>query len=564
MAALTNLLRSGIALVREELLRVSTFKRVARQTGMLDQLSLRGVKALIKAGGKSNPSVVLRYHAANQPNRTALIYRQRSYSFFELDEKVDEAARALRAQGIRAGDSVVLMLKNVPEFIILQQAIGRLGGAAVTISWRSTLSELRYLVDNSQARCIFFDASVAEVVRELMPSAKEQLAGRAFAVRGEVADFESFEDVVREGAAAGASEAIDDLADEAAVVIYTSGTTGKPKGAVRKFSRDAMVQVLSFMGETPMRVGQTHLAVCPLYHSTAFGFVALSYVLGSTVVLLDQFEPQLFLDALEQHNVDHTAVVPTMLHRTLGLGADAIRSRDTSNLKAIFTGGAPLSARLATDIMAAYGDKLYNFYGSTETGLVTVASPTDLRAAPGTIGRCIGGNDIRLIRDDDTLAAPGEVAELFVRSGNLVDGYHGNLDATRASMKAGYFSVGDLARCDSRGHYFLEGRKRDMVISGGVNVYPREVESVLAAHPAVGEVAVIGVADDEWGERVRAFVALAPEAKCDEADLLAYCRDELAGPKRPREIVFMDQLPRNPTGKVLKRQLRELDPSPRS
>ncbi len=558
MVALSDLLRSGVALAREELLRANTFQRVARQTGMFDQVSFRGVRALIKARGKSNPSVVLRYHAANQPHRTALIYRQRAYSFFELDQRVDEFARALRAIGIRSGDSVVLMMKNVPEFIMLQQAIGRLGGAAVTISWRSTLSELRYLVDNSGARCIFFDASVANVVAELMPQAKAQLADRAYATAGEASGFKSLADLIAQGAGVDPDQAIDDLAEEAAVVIYTSGTTGKPKGAVRKFSRDAMVQVLSFMGETPMRVGQTHLAVCPLYHSTAFGLVALSYVLGSTVVLLDQFEPQQFLDALEQYNVDHTAVVPTMLHRTLGLGADAIRSRDTSNLKAIFTGGAPLSATLATDIMAAYGDKLYNFYGATETGLVTLATPADLREAPGTIGRCIGGNDIRLIADDGTLAAPGEVAELFVRSGNLVDGYHGNLDATQASMKEGYFSVGDLARCDARGHFFLEGRKRDMIISGGVNVYPREVESALAAHPAVGEAAVIGVADDEWGERVRAFVALRPGASCDEADLLAFCREQLAGPKRPREIIIMDQLPRNPTGKVLKRQLREL------
>jgi len=441
----------------------------------------------------------------------------------------------------------------VPEFLFLQGGATRLGAAAVSVSWRSTPSELRYLLGNSKARAIFFDASVADVVSRVL--SESNLGDRAFSVGGKAPGFRSFDELMHSDAD---DAVLPDHSDEAAVVIYTSGTTGKPKGAVRRFGKDGTLQVLSFIAETPMHVRQTHLTVCPLYHSTAFGFVTISYVVGSTIVLLDTFEPESFLDALERYRVDHTAVVPTMLHRTLGLGADEVKRRDLSNLKAIFTGGAPLSPALATAVMDAYGDVLYNFYGATETGLVTLAKPGDLRIAPGTIGRCIGGNEIRLLDDNGNIVPPGDVGELYTRSGNLVEGYHENPDATAASTREGFFSVGDLARQDARGYYFLEGRKRDMIISGGVNVYPREIETVLTAHPEIAEAAVIGVPDDEWGERVHAFVALKPGASVGVDDLIAYCRDELAGPKRPRDITILDELPRNPTGKVLKRELREM------
>jgi fatty-acyl-CoA synthase len=558
MPALPQWFRNGVRTVVGEaqasVRRASVLGRVARSAGLVDSVKLGGVKALVAARGKMNPTMVFRFHARNTPHRTGLIYRERSYSFFEMNEIMDRLSSALAGIGFGRGDAALVMLKNVPEFLFLQAAIARRGGAAVSVSWRSTAHELSYLIENSGARAIFFDASVASVVRDVMPTVEAQIGERAYCVRGTAEGFNSYEELIDTTEQAQQ----DDDSDEAAVVIYTSGTTGKPKGAVRKFNKDGVVQVMSFIEATPMHVGQTHLCVCPLYHSTAFGFTNLAYVLGCTVVLLDAFEPTAFLDALERYRVDHTAVVPTILHRSLELGGDEVRQRDLSNLKAIFTGGAPLSASLAGHVMDAYGDVLYNFYGATETGLVTLANPKDLRAAPGTIGHCVGGNEITLLDEHGNASAAGEVGELYVRSGNLVAGYHGNPEATRNSMRDGFFSVGDLARRDARGYYFLEGRKRDMIISGGVNVYPREVESVLSAHPSVAEVAVIGVPDDEWGERVHAFVSARMGASIDEEELAAYCRQELAGPKRPRAFTIMDTLPRNPTGKVLKRQLREL------
>jgi fatty-acyl-CoA synthase len=354
--------------------------------------------------------------------------------------------------------------------------------------------------------------------------------------------------------------------------MYTSGTTGKPKGAVRKFRRDAIVPFARFIAETPMRTDDVHLVAGPLYHATALGFLSMSGLLGATGVILDEFKPEAFLAAVERHRVTTTALVPTMLHRIMALGPRELARYDTRSLRVIFTGGAPLPGPLGTAVMDHFGDVLFNFYGATETGLVTLAKPKDLRAAPGCIGKPVPGNEIRLLDDEGRDVSPGEVGELYVRNRMLVDGYHSDPASTSSSVRDGFFTVGDLARCDGGGRYFVEGRKRDMIITGGVNVYPAEVEAAIEAHPGVAEAAVVGVGDAEWGERVRAFVvrrrglqgtSSAPpgrgqDEEVDEGSLKAWCRERLAGPKIPREFVFLESLPRNPTGKVLKVELRRM------
>jgi fatty-acyl-CoA synthase len=547
-----------IAAIRSKLAdvpqRIGVMAKLAKTSGMMWEMSVPGVRAMAKAlaGGAQNPSQVYRMHAANTPDKPAVLFRDETITFGELDRRMDAIAASLKRQGFGRGTSIVLMMKNRPEFLMMASAATRLGGAAVAISWRSTASELTYLASHCGAQVVVFDHDLAHVVdhaRKDLPGVKAY-----FSTGGAAPGARRFEELLEDRAS---FEEEAGSAEEAAVVIYTSGTTGKPKGAVRKFNKDALPAFLRFLAETPMRCDDIHLVVCPMYHSTAFAFLTFTHILGGTTVILDEFRPEPFLHAIERHGVTTTAVVPTMLHRVLSLGDGVIAKHNTRSLRAIFSGGAPLPGPLAIETMDVFGDVLFNFYGATEVGIVTLAKPVDLRAAPGTIGPVTPGNEIRLLDDEGREVAPGKVGELWVRNKTLVEGYHHDRKATDESLKGGFFSVGDLARRDRDGRYFIEGRKRDMVISAGVNVYPAEVESVLEQHPAVAEVAVVGVEDPEWGERVRAFVALRPGVDADDAELKAWTKERLAGPKVPRDFVFLEALPRNPTGKVLKRELRE-------
>ncbi|MEO6418066.1 MAG: AMP-binding protein, partial [Polyangiaceae bacterium] len=409
------------------------------------------------------------------------------------------------------------------------------------------------------AKMICFDHDLWPVVEEAMKSLPGLKKENVVALGGTVPGITSYEDVFATTRALPTKES-KGAEEDASVVIYTSGTTGKPKGAVRKFPRDALPAALRFICETPMRVDDVHLVTCPLYHSTAFGFLTLSHILGASVVIMDEFKPEFFLRDVERYKVTTTAVVPTMLHRVLAQDPAVLARYRTRTLRVIFSGGAPLPGPLATSTMDYFGDILFNFYGATETGLVTLAKPQDLRAAPYTIGKAVPGNEIRLLDEQGRDVARGEVGELYVKNKMLVTGYHKDDDATAASMKDGFFSVGDLAREDRDHRFFIEGRKRDMVISGGVNVYPAEVEGVLEQHPDVAEVAVVGVEDPEWGERVRAFIVAKPGTSLDDAALRIWTRERLAGPKVPRDFILVDGLPRNPTGKILKRELREWKP----
>jgi fatty-acyl-CoA synthase len=550
--------------------RVRTAARLARQSGLLWSLTTPGVVevARVLASGSQNPSLIYRVNARNMPSKPALIWRGHTTSWAELDERIDRLAAGLARRGLGRKKSFILMMRNRQELVELGAAAARVGAAAVSVSWRSTPQELVYFARHSGAQGIVTEpdllATLERVEGELAPELLQNVlvtgnaASNSGAVRAAALDTLFEDPAPRQGGLAPAND------DDAAVVIYTSGTTGKQKGAVRKFPKDTLLAAFRFINETPLRVDDVHLVACPLYHSTAFGFMALSAVLGQTVVLMDHFEPEAFLAMIEQHGITTTAVVPTMLHRVLELPRATRSKYDTRSLRAVFSGGAPLPAPLATDFMDELGDVLFNFYGATETGLVTLAKPADLRAAPGTIGKALPGNEIRLLKDTPEGArvevAPGEVGELYVKNDMLVAGYHDDEAATKQSMIDGFFSVGDLARRDAAGYYFLEGRKRDMIISGGVNVYPAEVESVLEQHPEIAEAAVVGVPDREWGERVRAFVVRKRGSTMDQAALASFVRERLAGPKVPRDYVFIDVLPRNPTGKVLKRDLREMGP----
>jgi len=521
-------------------------------TGALESTTPRGLVELFRqraAGPLGLPSL-FRVHAASRPDALAIVDDDGAVSWRELDARIDRLAAGLREiVGLQAGDAAVLVSHNRREIIEAQAALARLGAAAVAVSWRSTPDELEYLVEHSGAKAIFVDVDAMDAVAEARPRLS-RVDDRYVVIGGDGPFGHAYDDLLTTEP----GPRLDGR--EGRVVIYTSGTTGKPKGAVREFPPEMMWAVLHVLDELPLRHDDRHLAVCPMYHSTAFGFIGFTLVLGGTVVIERRFDPERFLAAVERHRITTTAIVPTMLHRVLDLPDATLRRYDTSSLHAVLSGGAPLSGALAARAMQRLGHVLYNFYGSTETGLNTFATPQELLRSPGTIGHAVGENEILLLDDRGASVPDGETGELWVRNRMLVSGYHADADATRASMRDGYFGVGDLAHRDADGLYHLDGRKRDMIISGGVNVYPAEVEEVLHQHPDVSEAAVVGVPDPEWGERVRACV-VARAGGIDEGELVAWARERLAGPKCPREVLVLDALPKNPTGKVLKRQLRE-------
>ena len=539
--------------VREVTTKARVYARVAGRTGIVGAFhasgAIAGARTLLR-GGKG-PSALFRIHAANSPHRTAFVFGERRFTFAQVDERVDRMANAFRASGLKPGDSVVVMLRNRPECLEIGAAMSRISGGAVSVSWRSTPAELAYLVNHSGARAIYFESDLWPTL-DAASDKFERIDRDGFhPVGGEIDGLVSLESMLEKSS-------IEKLeGTEATVIIYTSGTTGKPKGAVRKISNGQIVGFAAFIGETPMQVDDRHLVVCPLYHSTGLGFLGLSLMLGSTVVIAREFDPEQFLATVQRERITTTAIVPTMLHRLMSLPDEVFDKYDTRSLRMIVVGGAQLPPTLAVRTLDRFGPVLYNFYGATETGLVTVASPYELRVAPGCIGHAVPGNEIRLLDENGREVRDGEVGELFVRNAMLVEGYHADDESTRSSMRDGFFSVGDLALRDRFGLYHVVGRRRDMVISGGVNVYPVEIESALEKHPAVAQVAVIGVPDPEWGERLRAFVVLRDEHDVSANELRAFVRETLSGAKVPREFVFLAALPSNATGKVLKRELKE-------
>ncbi|MDB4932545.1 MAG: O-succinylbenzoic acid--CoA ligase [Myxococcaceae bacterium] len=497
----------------------------------------------------------------------------RSWSWEQTAQAVREIGHGLLHLGFAPGDTASILSNTLVEWVLADLAVLCAGGVSNGIYPTDAASQVLYLCEDSSTSVLFVEddeqLDKALEVRAGLPRLKTIVV---FDMKG----LRALDDPgiislaqLRELGRAHLAGHADALAQRSAqcqpqdlaILVYTSGTTGKPKGAVRRFGVGQVLGFAAFMERVALKRSDRHLCVCPLYHSTGLGFAAMSLMVGGAVVIEPEFEPMRFLRAIERERVTTTALVPTMLHRLMALDPAVIRGHATRSLRVMMCGGAQLPAPLAARTLGAFGDVLYNFYGATETGLVTVATPDDLRALPGTIGRALHGVSVRLLDDAGAAVATGEVGELYARSSMLVEGYHGDEAATRSSLRDGHFSVGDLATVDADGRYMIVGRRRDMVITGGVNVYPAEVEAILDAHPAVAQSAVIGVADDEWGERLRAFVVLrepdAVEARARAQELKQWCRARASGAKVPREWAFVGGLPSNPTGKVLKRELAD-------
>ncbi len=554
-----------LASLRSRLDRALFFASVLRASKVVQPIRPASLVQFVRGARqtKPGPHLAVMFHAAAHPDKEAIVeygeHGVRRFTWGELDATINRLAHALVARGVRGGSRIALMLPNGSEYLIAQQALAQLGATAVQIGYRLKAGEIAYILDNAQPTAtIVHHAYVAAMLE-----AREQARGKGgpMIVVGGAVTAGSTELEEWDRALAAAPPDMPPRVtggDGGGVIVYTSGTTGKPKGANRAWRKTGFESVADMILQVGMRADDRHLVTCPLYHSAAPAFVAIMMSLGATIVLQNHFDPEAALDIIQKERVTCSLMVPTMLIRMTNLPAETLAKYDTSSLRWVMSAAAPLTTDAARRFMQQFGPVLWNFYGATETGLVTLAGPHDHVSRPGTIGKRLRGNDIRLLDDAGKDVGAGEVGELYARNSTMISGYHGNDEATRSSQRDGFFSVGDVGRIDADGYYYLESRKTDMVISGGVNIYPREIEDHLSTHPAILEAAVIGVPDPEWGETLRAFIVLRNEQQLSETDVINFCREHLADYKRPRKVTFLAEMPRNPTGKILKRELREM------
>src|SRR5919108_6360686 len=490
----------------------------------------------------------LRSHAESQPEKAAVVCGEQVLDFATLNRRASRAANVFTELGCVEGDRVAWMSFNSIAGAEIANGLRRAGLVIVPVNYRLRGAEIAYVLNDSQAKVAAAGPDHVEAMAAAVPEVKSYvrfIAAAQHVPRG----WLSFRELMET-----ASEEFETVGDGLGPsMIYTSGTTGHPKGAWRPNGVDIanVLQVISIFG---LNQDDVHLMCGPGYHSAVSFFSALHGVLGATVVMQPRFDAEGALDLIAGHRVTTTFMAPTLLQRLVE--AQERAPRDTSSLRAIILGAAPCPHALKIRAEAVFGQVLWEFYGATETGINTVLRPEDQLRKPGSCGTAVPGQEIRLMRDDGTEADLGEPGEFMVRN-NWQAEYFNRPDATSNSLHDGFFSVGDVAYRDAEGYYFICDRRIDMIISGGVNIYPAEIEAVLHAHPAVMDAAVIGVPDHEWGESVKAVVQLRDGAHATAEELIAFCGDRVAGYKKPKSVDFVEELPRDAAGKLLKRRIRE-------
>ena len=483
------------------------------------------------------------------PDRVWLIDERGDLTFREVDRRTNALARALQKLGVSEGDSVALMARNHRGFVEATVAAAKLGADLIYLNTAFAGPQLVDVLEREKPSVVVHDEEFAGMLE------KAEVDKRVLSwVDGET------------GPTSG-SDTIDSLIESerddsplpvpgghSRIIILTSGTTGTPKGAPRNEAGiDAAISLLSRM---PLKYGwRVHIAA-PLFHTWGFAHLMLSLLLGHTIVLRRKFDPGAALDLVDEQQCDGMVVIPVMLQRMLALPDEKLERHSLETVKVVAASGSALPGDLALSWMDRFGDNLYNTYGSTEVAYASIATPEDMRQEPTTAGKPPWATVVKIFDDKGKELPQGESGRIFVGNSLLFEGYTGG---GRKDMIDGLMSVGDVGRFDENGLLYVEGRDDEMIVSGGENVFPKEVEDCLARHDAVVEVAALGVDDDDFGKRLRAFVVLREGASADEDELKAHVKDNLARFKVPREIVVLDELPRNATGKVLKRELHEYD-----
>ena len=525
--------------------------KVLRERGVLGPIrpdkALRVGERYVRLG--TTPALGSVATAIEHPDEAAIVDELGTLTFAETHARSNALARALADQGVRSGDGVAVMCRNHRYFVEATMACAKLGAVSLYLNTAFAAPQLAEVMQRESTVAMIYDEEFAGLLD----------AGNRDEVRRIVAwsedggdDAPSVEELI---AAFPGKPELSPPPEGGRYVILTSGTTGTPKGAQRG-APEGITPLAAFLSKIPRHARETAVISAPLFHSWGFSHFVLGLPLSATMVLRRRFDPEDAIRAVAEHRAETLVVVPVMMQRILELDPEVRARYDLSPLRVTAASGSALPGELATRWMDEFGDNLYNLYGSTEVAWATIATPEDMRAAPGTAGQVPRGTVVKIIDEQGRELPQGETGRIFVGNEMSFEGYTGGGDKERLDE---LLSSGDVGHFDEQGRLFIDGRDDEMIVSGGENVFPREVEDLLADHEAVAEAAALGVDDDQFGQRLRAFVVTRGGAEVSEEELKAHVKKNLARYKVPREIVFLDELPRNATGKVMKRELADGD-----
>ncbi len=482
--------------------------------------------------------------AIRHPHRLAVIDERAGVSYRELDARVNALANAWRAAGLAAGDGVGIMARNHRGLLEALFAGAKCGARIVLMNTGFSGPQLREVAVREGVDLFVHDEEFGPLAAGLEPRLGRL---RAWTEHDDDAQHDTLQALIASASPAAPPKP----ACAPRLVLLTSGTTGTPKGAGRDVPL-SLAPVGGPLSKVPFRSGDVTQISAPLFHALGFTQGLIQIGLAATLVLQRRFAAAETLDSLARNRVTTWVTVPVMLQRLLALGPEHLQQRDLSALRIVYASGSQLGTQLARETLARLGPVLYNLYGSTEIAYATIATPVDLRTEPACVGRVVRGARVEILDEQGRRLPAGESGRIFVGHMIRFEGYTGGGDKERIH---GLIASGDVGHFDSAGRLFIDGRDDDMIISGGENVFPREVEDLLHLHPAVLEAAAVGVADEQFGQCLRAFIVLRAGRELSADDVKVYVRDNLARYKVPREVTFLDELPRNPTGKVLKREL---------
>ncbi|MCE5291167.1 MAG: acyl-CoA synthetase [Nocardiaceae bacterium] len=477
--------------------------------------------------------------AARYPKRPALIDELGSLTFHELDQRTNALANAWRAKGLRSGQSVAILVRNHRGFHYSVFAAAKCGARIVLLNTDFAGPQLREVLDREGAEVLVYDEEYAPLLGGIEPRCGAYLAWTSSPGPNTLDGL----------IAAHPTRSPRSPHKKAKIVLLTSGTTGTPKGASRG-EPHSLSPIGTILSKVPFKTGEITECPAPLFHTLGFAHALLAVGLGSTLVIRRRFDPKAVMESLRTNGATAMIAVPVMLQRLVDSLPD---ERQQTKLRIIFVAGSQLGAPLCQRVTRVFGPVIYNLYGSTEVAYATIATPDDLASEPGCVGKPVHSAVVKIFDGDGKEVTTGTTGRIFVGNDLQFEGYTGGGDKQRI---AGLMSSGDVGHFDSSGRLFIDGRDDDMIISGGENVFPGEIEELLAAHPAVLEVSAIGIDDETYGQRLCAFIVRRDGVTLSEDDVRDYVRAHLARFKVPRDVVFVDLLPRNPTGKVLKRELR--------